>query len=81
LVELADSSNMDISAGFLIATLITSTVGFSLFLYGKKQTRVPQISVGAVLMVMPYFGGSVLWIAGSAVGLCLGLWLAVRRGL
>ncbi|MFT6080177.1 MAG: hypothetical protein ACJAQZ_002238, partial [Planctomycetota bacterium] len=56
MVDFADSSNMDISAGFLIATLITSTVGFSLFLYGKKQTRVPQISVGAVLMVMPYFG-------------------------
>ncbi|MFT4514442.1 MAG: hypothetical protein ACI89X_003449 [Planctomycetota bacterium] len=72
---------MDFSAGYLIATLITSTVGFSLFLYGKKQTRVPHLGVGVVLMVMPYFGGSVLWIAGSAAVLCLGLWLAVRRGL
>ena len=72
---------MDISSGYLIATLITSTVGFSLFLYGKKQARVPQLGVGAVLMVMPYFGGSTGWIVGSAAAPCAGLCLAVRRGL
>jgi 4-hydroxybenzoate polyprenyltransferase len=72
---------MDMSPGYLIATLVTSTVGFSLFLYGKKQTRVPQLAVGATLMVLPYFGGGAWWIAGASLFLVAGMMVAVRRGL
>jgi len=76
-----DNSVMDFTPGYLIATLVSSTVGFSLFLYGKKQTRVPQLVVGCVLMVLPYFGGGAWWIGASSLVLVGGLTIAVRRGL
>tara|TARA_R110002073_G_scaffold9090_1_gene47598 strand:+ start:1352 stop:1624 length:273 start_codon:yes stop_codon:yes gene_type:complete len=76
-----DSLCMEFTAGYLIATLIASTVGFSLFLYGKKQARVPQLVTGCVLMVFPYFGGGAWWICGFSAALVFGMWVAVRRGL
>jgi hypothetical protein len=72
---------MDISAGSLFAMLVISTVGFSLFLYGKKQVRLPQLVTGVVLMVFPYFVGGVLWMTGIAAALVTALWFACRAGL
>ena len=72
---------MDFTPGYLIATLVISTVGFSLFLYGKKQARVPQLVAGCLLMVLPYFGGGAWLLSGIATAVVGGLWAAVRRGL
>ena len=72
---------MDLSASSLVASLVVSSVGFALFMYGKKQVRVPQYSVGMVLMVAPYFtttAGNTFGLAG--VLLC-GLVIAVRSGI
>jgi len=41
-------SNSTIVAGFIV-----STVGFSIFLYGKKQRRLPQLVVGIFLLAAP----------------------------
>ena len=71
---------MDISSGYLIATLVTSTIGFSLFLYGKKQARVPQLVVGALLIVLPYCGGGAWWISGISAALVVGMMVALRNG-
>ena len=42
---------MDLSPGWLFASLAVSTVGLGLFLYGKKQTRLPQFLVGLALLI------------------------------
>ena len=34
---------MDLSASTLFASLFVSSIGFGLFLYGKKQARIPQL--------------------------------------
>ena len=72
---------MDLSAGSLFASLFVSTVGFGLFLYGKKATRVPQLAVGLAMMVYPYFVVSAAWSLGIFGALCAGLFLLVRAGL
>ena len=63
-----------------MASLVVSSVGFGVFLYGKREARFPQLLVGLVMMVYPYFvsGTAATWsIAGA---LLLGLTLAVRAG-
>jgi hypothetical protein len=70
-----------ISGNALMASLLVSSIGFGLFVYGRKQSRAPQLIAGLVLMVYPYFVSSVpvTLIVGGA--LVLALWLAVRLGL
>ncbi len=56
------------------------TVGLGVFLYGKKQARLPQVVGGLALMLFPYFVGSVAWMLAIAAALVAGIWLAVRVG-
>jgi hypothetical protein len=71
---------MDLSPGYLVASMLVSTVGFGLFLYGKKQTRAPQLVTGLALMIYPVFVASVAWMVGIAAALIGALWLATRHG-
>jgi hypothetical protein len=64
----------------LLASLLVSSIGLGLFMYGKKQSRLPQMVVGVMLMVFPYFVSSawlVLLIGAALLGL---FWLALRAG-
>lgn len=72
---------MDFSTGSLFASLFVSAVGCGLFLYGKKQTRPPQLVAGLALMIFPYWVAGPAWILGTGAALLAGLWLAVRAGL
>ena len=71
---------MDISLPALFAGMVFSTVGFSLFLYGRKQGRAPQLIAGILLMVLPMLVPGALWITISSSAAIAGLWLAVRAG-
>lgn len=71
---------LDLSASYLIANFAVSGVGFVLFSYGRKMNRVPQVVIGLVLMVFPYFVPSVLVMVGIAALLCGLLYLATRAG-
>ena len=71
---------IEFTAGWVLAGLLVSTVGFGLFLYGKKQTRFPQLIAGIAMMVYPGFVASpiiMLAIGGALVG---GVWVAARAG-
>jgi hypothetical protein len=69
---------MNFDPTVLMLSLIPSGAGFVLFVYGKKQNRWPQLVSGLVLMVYPYFAGTVVtMIAGGVVcGVALYLMLA-----
>jgi hypothetical protein len=71
---------MDLDANSLLAGLLVSSVGFVLFRYGKKVGRPPQLVMGIVLMVFPYFITSVPWMLGVAVLLIGLLWGALKLG-
>ena len=71
---------IDFSASWMLAGLLVSTVGFGLFLYGKKETRFPQLIAGLAMMIYPGFVASpmvIIAIGGALVG---GVWVAVRAG-
>lgn len=42
-------------AGNLLGGLVFGTIGFVAFMCGKRQANVKMLSIGAVLMVYPYF--------------------------
>jgi hypothetical protein len=71
---------VDLSASYLIANFAVSGVGFVLFSYGRKMSRTPQVLIGLLLMVFPYFVPSVLAMLGIAALLCGLLYMAVRNG-
>ena len=71
---------MNLSPGWIVASLLISAVGFILLNYGRKFARVPQILVGLAMLIYPYFVPGVLANVLVAVGLCAVLWVAVRLG-
>ncbi len=71
---------LDFTTSELLASLAVGSVGMGLFLYGKRQSRAPQLATGIVLMLFPYFVPSAGWMLGIGGGIILGLWLTVRGG-
>ena len=71
---------MSMDPGLLFFSLITSGVGFVLFMYGKKQGRAPQLIAGIVLTVYPYFVPDLLWNVIIFFVICAVTWIAVRQG-
>ena len=71
---------MNLSPGWLIASLLISALGFILLNYGRKFARIPQILVGLAMLIYPYFVPGVLANVLVAAGLCAVLWVAVRLG-
>lgn len=71
---------MSFDPGTLFLSLVTSGIGFVLFIYGKKQERPPQLVAGLVLMVYPYFVSSLLMNVLVGAGIIAAMWIAVRQG-
>jgi len=71
---------MDLSLGTVVASLVTGSLGFGLYLYGKNEARGPQLVAGLALMGYPYFvtGPLATWGIGAAI--LGGLVLALRAG-
>ncbi len=67
-------------ANRLLVSLLVSAVGFVLFSYGKRQTRMPHLVVGLILLVYSYFLSSVAVTLAIAAALIALLWIAVRFG-
>jgi hypothetical protein len=70
-----------VTGNFLLASMLVSSIGLGLFMYGKKQKRAPHLAVGILLMAYTYFVPSIplmFVIAGVLLGL---LYLASYLGL
>lgn len=72
---------MNIDGGSLLASMLVSSVGFVIFEYGRRMRRPPQLAVGLVLLVFPYFVANVLAMLAIGVVLVALLWIAVMRGM
>jgi hypothetical protein len=68
-----------VSAPEIITAFAVSTVGFSVFLFGKKQQRVPQLVTGMLLMVAPVVVSAPIWLTVTAVGLLFGMRVAIHH--
>jgi hypothetical protein len=74
------SSVMNLDPNNLLASLLVGSIGFVSFAYGKKQRRAPQMAIGLVLMIFPYFVPSVAWMLGIGAALVGLLVVALRLG-
>lgn len=59
--------------GVLLSGLIISSIGFGVFLYGKKQAQPKCLAVGFGLMALPLVAHSMLFIWGGMAAGLLGL--------
>ncbi len=75
------SQQMDLSAGALFLSLAIGAVGAGLFLYGKKQSRPPQMIGGLLLCLYPYFVSNLWLMGGIALVIVACVWVASLRGL
>ncbi len=69
---------MDLDANSFLASMLVGSIGFVAFAYGKRQSRVPHMLAGVILMAYPYFVPNVALMLGIAVVLLAALWGAVR---
>lgn len=72
---------MSDSAIALFASLLLSTVGVGLFIYGRKQRRGPHFAAGIALMGGPYFFSGAVWILTFGVAVVAATFAACRAGL
>ena len=71
---------MSVDLNFLLAWLLGGSIGMVRFVYGKRQSRLPHLGVGFVMLVSPYFIGSPLLMLVIAALLVLALVASVRLG-
>lgn len=72
---------MGLDAASLFVSVLISSLGLGILIYGKRQSRGPQLLAGFLLMVSPYFLPGVGWMLGVGAAIVLALWEAVRLGL
>ena len=72
--------SLNLDPAWLFLALIPSGVGFVLFVYGKKQGRLPLLLAGVAFMVYPVLTPTVVSLVGIGVLLGLGTWVVVRAG-
>lgn len=73
--------DLDFDPTLLMLSLLPSGIGWVLFTYGRKEQRWPQLVCGLLLMVYPYFAGSVAMLLGGCALLGASLYLMLAVGL
>ena len=71
---------MNLDATWLFLSLIPSGAGLVLFIYGKKQQRMPQLVSGLALMIYAYFTQSVTSLVGVGVAIAGALYWSLWYG-
>ena len=66
---------------YLVVSLIVSSVGFVMFVFGKRQHRPVQLGAGLLLLLIPFFVRDGLLLGIAATVICAIVWGAVRAGL
>ena len=75
--DLVSSLSADLSSGLnsisavnILGGIIFSTIGFAVFIYGKKQVNGKAMILGIILMVYPYLVKSTLAVYGLGILFC-----------
>jgi len=71
---------MALDGNSLLAGFVVSLIGTGFFMYGKKQSRAPQMLFGLISIVYPYFVGGAGWVFGIFALLLAALWFSLRLG-
>jgi hypothetical protein len=65
---------------WLLLSMVYSTIGLGMFMYGRRAVRIIPLVAGLALMVVPYFFSSLLWMSVVNVAL-MGLPILLRGRL
>ena len=57
------------SINWLLLSMVYSTVGLGMFMYGKRAVRFVPLIAGIALMIVPYFIASLLWMTVVCIAL------------
>jgi hypothetical protein len=57
------------NVNWLLLSMFYSTVGLGMFMYGKKAVRFVPLIAGILLMVVPYFISSLIWMSVACFAL------------
>lgn len=71
---------MSFDPTWLFLSLIIGGGGLALFIYGKRQGRIPHLVAGLILMGYTYVVTSTLWMLVIAAIIIGALWWVVRMG-
>lgn len=71
---------MGFDANAFLLSMLIGSVGFVLFVYGRKQSRLPQMLAGVTLMAFPYFVSNLLVMVGIAVAVLAAMYAMIRLG-
>jgi hypothetical protein len=71
---------MDLDPNALLVALAAGSIGLGIFVYGKRQGRLPHLLAGVALMAYPYFVPGWAVSIGVAAAIVALLWVAVRLG-
>lgn len=71
---------MNTTGAVLFLSIVVSAFGLALFVYGKRQGRIPQLLIGIAMMVYPYFVPNPWVMVGVAAGLGILFWAAMKMG-
>ena len=66
---------------YLAVAFLASSVGFVMFMYGRKQGRPVQLGSGLLLLLLPYFLRDPLWLGVGSTAICAGVWVSLKAGL
>jgi len=66
---------------YLVASLLVSSVGFVMFVYGKKQHRPVQLGAGLLLLLLPFLLREGVWLGLAGAVVTMMVWGAVKAGL
>ena len=71
---------MNLDPTWLALSMIIGAIGLGLFVYGKRESRLPHLVIGLLFMVYPYFTPNItsLVLVGAILSGCL--WYLVRTG-
>jgi hypothetical protein len=72
---------MNFEPGYLIASMLVSSVGAVLFMYGRRLRRFPHMAIGAGLVVYPYFVQELVPMLTIGAVLLVLLAAVVRMGM
>jgi hypothetical protein len=67
-----------LSVGMLTVSIFVSLIGAALVMYGRRETRVPHMVAGMILIVFPCFVG--IWWLAIAIAAVILVALAVVLG-
>jgi len=71
---------MSLNTDSLFLSLLISGIGTVLFIYGKRETRLPHMVIGGILVLYPYVVPNPWAMVSIAAGLLAVLWSVAKLG-